>query len=161
MNLVHAFGQTKEEKINDIREKFQKINQDTVYIVKTLNNEQFLDKMTDGGGSLIGYYKGEKIYKIIERVGVSYCVRTFEYYFWEDQLIFVYESELDPLYNESKASFDWGNVNIVFEGRYYFDKGKLIEIKVVGKKRIVDDQEENKERILSTDAKRNIALLKK
>ena len=99
INLSVAFGQTKEDKIIDIREKFQIINQDSSYKTRKIINEQLLKQMTDGGVELTGYLKDGKIYKIIERVEISYCMRTFEYYFWDRQLIFIYEQELDPLLN--------------------------------------------------------------
>ena len=66
ISLSVAFGQAKEDKIIDIREKFQIINQDSLYKTKKLINEQFLEKMTDGGGELTGYLKEGKICKIIE-----------------------------------------------------------------------------------------------
>jgi hypothetical protein len=160
INLSTAFGQTKDEKIKSIREKFQKINQDTSYRTKTLENEEFLDHMTDGGGDLTGYLKDKKIFKIFERVGVSYCVRTFEYYFWDEKLIFIYEKELDFKMNDS-TGFDYEKQTLAFEGRYYFDNGKLIETKTTGAKAIEYDKDENKEKILLADAKRNADLLKK
>ena len=160
ISLSVAFGQVKEDKIIDIRKKFQIINQDSSYKTKNLINEQFLEQMTDGGGELTGYLKDGKICKIIERIGISYCVRTFEYYFWDRQLIFVYEQELDPLFNNSTATFDWTRTSLAFEGHYYFDKGKLIETVMTGKKRIADDLDIDKEKKFTTEANRICNLLK-
>ena len=49
----------------NVQEEVQLIDNEKDYQIKTLNNEQFLDHMTDGGGQLVGYFKNEKISKII------------------------------------------------------------------------------------------------
>jgi hypothetical protein len=158
-NLAIVYGQTGEGKINVIRERFQIINQYESYETKKLINEQFLKQMTDGGGELTGYFKDGEISKIVERVGISFCIRIFEYYFWDGKLIFVYELEIDPLYNDSTGTLDWNNQKIVFEGRYYFDNDKLIESKIIGQKRLPDDIRLNKEKIFLAEAIRNRDLL--
>lgn len=160
LNLSLVVGQTNAEKIKEIRGKFEKINQDNTYELKTLENEQFLDHIPDGGGSLTGYFKDNKVYKIVERIGVSYCVRTFEYYYWDERLILVYEKELDFKMNDGKG-FDYDNQTLVFEGHYYFVNGNLIETSITGKKAIEYDEEENKEKALLAAAKRNVDALKK
>jgi len=137
--LTTSLGQTKNDKVRNIRDKFRTINSEAGYLTKMLTNEQFLEHMTDGGGHLTGYFKNGQIKKIIEWIGLSYCVRTFEYYFWDGQLIFVYEKEEDFPYIEATGSLDHTKLELAFEGRYYFDNGKLIETKVTGKKRIPDD----------------------
>ena len=157
--LTPLFGQTKEEKIKSVREKFQIINSDTTYQTKTLTNEQFLEQMTDGGGELTGYFKNGQIKKIIELVGVSYCVRTFEYYFWDGELIFVYEKEEDFPYIDSIGALDFSKLELAFEGRYYFDSGVIIEVKTTGQKRIPDDDGIDTGKKFLATAKENIQLL--
>ena len=159
--LTTVFGQTEDSKIRQIRDKFRIINTETGYQTKTLTNEQFLENMTDNGGELTGYFKKGQIMKITERVGISYCIRTFDYYFWSGELIFVYEKEEDFPYVDSTASFDYTTLELAFEGRYYFDKGKLIDTKLTGKKRIPDDREIDFEQELLVEAKHNIRLLTK
>ena len=81
-------------KISDIREKVQFINTDTSYVKVTLENNDFLEEMTDGGGQLIGFFKGETISKITERIGLSYAKYSTEYYFWKGQLFFCWKLPL-------------------------------------------------------------------
>lgn len=131
-------GQTQEEKIKSIKEKVEKINQDSSYNIKILRNEDFLDQMTDGGAELKGYRKNGKTYKIVESVGLSYCVRNFEYYLSDEKLIFVYENEQDFPYIDSIARLDYTRLELNFEGRYYFDNEKFIDKKISGLKRFSD-----------------------
>jgi hypothetical protein len=159
--LTTAFGQTKENKIKDIRNKFQTINSDTGYSTKTLINEQFLENMPDGGSELTGYFKNGQIKKIFEQIGISYCIRTFEYYFWDERLIFVYEKEEDFPFDEATGSLDFTKTELSFEGRYYFDSGKLFETKVTGQKRIAYDKEMDLEKEFLAKVKQNIDSLKR
>ena len=130
-------------------------------MTKTLTNEQFLGHMTEGGGELTGYFKTGQIKKIVERIGLSYCVRTFEYYFWDGQLIFVYAKEEDFPYIDSTGTLDYTKLELAFEGRYYFDNGKIIETKMTGQKRVADDKETDIEKELLATAKQNVDSLKK
>ncbi|MDZ7741071.1 MAG: hypothetical protein U5Q03_04795 [Bacteroidota bacterium] len=159
--LMFSTASGQDNKIAEIRHKFKTINQDTTYTTMTLDNEEFLEQMTDGGGQLTGYFKGDTIYKIHERIGVSYCVRTFEYYFWNGQLIFVFEKEDAFPYVDSLATLDYTSTETTFEGRYYFDQGKLIDTKIKGEKRISDDVANFKarEKKLLSSAKDNVDIL--
>jgi hypothetical protein len=160
--VLYLSGQ--DTKIQDIREKFQSINRDKNYTVLTLNNEEFLEQMTEGGGQLTGYFKGDSIYKIHERIGLSYCVLTTEYYFRNEHLIFVFEKEDVFPYIDSLATFDYTRTENTFEGRYYFDKDTLIETKIKGEKLIPDElkyDSQTKEGDLLSSAKKNVDLLKK
>jgi hypothetical protein len=118
--------------------------------------------MTDGGGQLTGYFKGEDIYKIHEQVGLSYCILTTEYYYWDKQLIFVFEKEDDFIYVDSLATLDYSKTKTSFEGRYYFNNGQLISTKTKGQKRINDNirfDSQNKSGQLITSGQKNIDLL--
>ena len=59
--FIVAFAQTKNEQIKSIRKKFETINRDTTLRKITLENEEFLINMPDGGGELTGYYKSKEI----------------------------------------------------------------------------------------------------
>lgn len=159
--LTIVQGQTKDGTTKDIGEKFHRINSDSGYLIKTLENEQFLEHVTDGGGTLTGYFKNGQIKKITERIGLSSCIKTFEFYFWDGELIFVYEKEEDFPYIEAKGLLDYTKLKLVFEGRYYFNNGKLIETKIKGKKRIVDDTGTDMAKELLLIAKQNIDALER
>ena len=56
------FGQT-HSRVNSVRQWVEKINNDTLYTVKKLENEQWMEQMTDGGGELTGYFKDGQLVK--------------------------------------------------------------------------------------------------
>src|SRR6187399_2871529 len=86
-----SIAQDRDEIINDIQNKIEDIHLDTSLKSVTLQNEEFLPQMTDGGGELTGFYKGDKIYRIYQSVGISYGVYITEYYFWKNKLMFVHD----------------------------------------------------------------------
>ena len=57
-----------------VQELIAKIESDTPnFTIKTLENEEFMDHATDGGGSLTGYFKSGELRKIVSWVGLSSC----------------------------------------------------------------------------------------
>ena len=145
----------------NIQEEVQLIDNEKDYQIKTLNNEQFLGHMTDGGGQLIGYFKNGKISKIIERLGLSYGVKTYEYYFLNEKLILVSEKEEDFPDTNNTGTLDYTKVELAFEGHYYFNEEKLITAEITGKKRFPEDAGINLELLFLKRAKENIGLLLK
>ena len=120
-----TFAQT-DRAVNKIRKAVEQINKYTGYTTKTLENEQFLEQMTDGGGHLTGYFKDGKLVKIVEWVGLSICVNTTEYYLQDNELIFVHAHGSQPPYIDSLAAFDYGKLALTMECRYYFKDSKMI-----------------------------------
>ena len=120
-----------------IKKKVQVIDSEKNYQTKTLNNEQFLGHMTDGGGQLIGYYKDGKIYKIEESLGLSYGVKKYRYYFDNLQLILVNEKEEVFPDTDNTGTLDYTKVEPTFQAYYYFDKGKMINYESTGQKNIL------------------------
>jgi len=147
--------------IKKIQEKIQLIDLEKSYQLKTLNNEKFFGQMTDGGGQLIGYFKDGKIYKIIERLGLSYGVKTYEYYFFNGQLISVNEKEEDFPDINNTGTLDYTKVEMAFQGYYYFDNEKLINSKTTGQKRFSENDKTDIEAFLLKIAKENVDLLTK
>jgi len=94
-----------------------------------------MDEMTDGGGSLKGYFKGDAICKIHLWIGLSFGVRQFDYYFDHGKLCFVYETEEDFPYDDKSGTVNQGKLVPAFEGRYYILDGKLLDAKLKGKHR--------------------------
>jgi len=121
-----TFAQT-DRAINKIRKAVEQINKDTGYTTKTLDNEQFLEHMTDGGGKLTGYFKNGKLVKIVEWVGFSFCVNISEYYLKDNKLIFAYTQGSQFSYVDSLAGFDYDKLALTMECRYYFENGKMIK----------------------------------
>ena len=122
---VHA--QTTADKKTAIGHDVAAINTTKDYKKVILQNEEFLGDMTDGGGELTGYFKNQKIEKITEWIGVSNGVYSTEFYFKNEQLIFVYRKFSVYEYNYAKNEFDWNKKNLAFEGRYYFVNSRAID----------------------------------
>jgi hypothetical protein len=156
-----SFGQAKTELIKVIRNDFQAISHDSTLKKKTLENEEFLKNMPDGGGELTGYYKNESIVKIVEWIGLSYGNRTREFYFRRGQLFFVYEKFESFARNDTTGETDFSkSPMITFEGRYYFNNNKLIEQKTSGK-RTFEDATSDIIKELQDAATSNIKLLRR
>jgi hypothetical protein len=117
----------------------------------TLDDEQINEDGSDGGAELKGYFKNEKIVKMFHWLGISYGNRIKEFYFKEDHLIFVYEKF--ESFIQTKNGLDHSKTKTSFEGRYYFNKGKLIEQKITGKKPLLD-KDANIEKELKEEAQR-------
>ncbi len=116
-----------------------------------MDNDYFVDvknEVTDGGQELTGFYNKGQLKKILYSVGLSYGMTTYEYYFSDNELLFVLERQ--DTYSQVKDSM---GLEFVFEGRYYFDKSKLIETKEIGREWFVDERKGNKENEFLADSK--------
>jgi hypothetical protein len=122
-----TFAQTNNDKINKIRKTVEQINKDSGYTIKKLENEEFLEQMTDNGGQLSAYFKKGQLVKIIEWIGLSSCVDITEYYLQDNQLIFTYTKGSEWPYIDSLQTFDENKLNKTMECRFYFDNNKLIK----------------------------------
>ncbi|HWD88577.1 MAG TPA: hypothetical protein VG367_10655 [Mucilaginibacter sp.] len=126
-----------------IRAQVQAINNVKGYKIKTLTNDYFVNEkneVTDNGQELKGYYKDGKLKKLSYYAGLSNCVKTYEYYLDDaGRLIFVFEKEKDFPGLKDGTGLDYSKLVPAFEGRYYFDQGKLIKIKIHGKERSADE----------------------
>lgn len=133
--ITGAHGQMdKDPRIQNIRAIFQRINKDTLKEVEAEYDDEFMDSHpSDNGVTLKGYFKKDTLLKMIEVGGPSYGSVTYVYYFDKGQPVFVFELERRfPPDKEGGLNHDklvWG-----FEGRYYFDKGKLIHKVLKGNK---------------------------
>lgn len=154
------FAQT-DEKVNAIRKIVEQINKDTTYTTKTLDNLQWMEQMADGGGQLTGYFKNGLLVKIVERVGFSSCVTTFEYYMQNNSLLFVYGQEKVFKYDDSISTFNSNIQTIGMECRFYFDNNKLVQSKLTGQTRCSQQPSDADATNLLADCKKYIEQLKK
>ena len=130
-----SVAQSKTALMTAIRQDFQAINADKTLSKRTLSDDEFMENATDGGGELTGYYKKDSLVKIIEWIGLSFGNRTREFYLKNAKLFFVYEKfESFFVKDSAVAEIDHSKVTTTFEGRYYFNKDKLIEQKSSGKR---------------------------
>lgn len=150
-----------DDKVGSIRKTVEEINRDTTYQKKTLDNDQFLEQMTDGGGQLTGYFKNGKLVKVVERIGLSSCVSIYEYYLQNDLVIFVYGQEKVFPYDNETGLFDYQNQILGMECRFYFEKAKLIGSKFDGQTRCANEPSDSQASDLLASCKRYSGLLKK
>jgi hypothetical protein len=134
-----SYGQTKEGLIRNIRESFQKINNDKSLTIVKLQNEDIPGEKSDGGEELTGYFKEDTVCKIYDWIGLSFGVKQYEYFFGHGQLIFIYEIEKGFHIDDSLGTMDQTKLDLIFEGRYYLNNGKLIERKIKGQKRFGEE----------------------
>jgi len=131
-----GYGQTKDEIINNIRTDFQSINRDTTLKKILVEDEDFMEQATDGGGELTGYFKNKSLVKIVEWIGLSFGNRTREFYLKENKLFFVYEKF--QFFLETDSGLNHEKFGSWCEARYYFNNEKLISKKITGKYKIAD-----------------------
>jgi len=139
LNSSILFGQDISDKYPDFIKRVGLINKDQSLNKVTLKNEEFMAQTTDGGGELIGYFKNGQIQKITRKIGLSYGIETYDYYFTNGQLIFVYEILAGFVYNDQTSKFDYTKTKINFIGRYYFKNNKLIDSETTGHNRFEDN----------------------
>ncbi len=149
------YGQ-KEELIKEISLAVEKINTDSTYTVKILDNDYFNKKSgeaPDGGQELSGYYKKGQIKKVVKTFGIS-CGHTIEQFYYEnEQLIFVFvKQEVFPNASDS-SRLDYTKLETKYEARYYFTKGKLIKAKTSGKEAFPNKHVSNRQKELMVMSK--------
>jgi hypothetical protein len=134
-----GFTQEKELIIKDIRVKFKELN-DYKYNKKiVLENDEFIEHMTDGGGILTAYLRNDSVCKIYQWIGLSYGVLKIEYYYWQEKLIFAYRTEemFNHIYFLANDTIELSegemyNLRLCCENRLYFNNDTLVEIKNKG-----------------------------
>ncbi|WP_343746641.1 hypothetical protein [Chitinophaga sp.] len=122
-----------------IREAVGQINRDSTLKQVSLMNEDWMKEMSDGGGSLTGYYKNKLLVKAVRWIGYSSGVEVVEFYFKNNELIFVYEQSDVFYYDEKKGALRTDSLERNFEGRYYFFRKKMIDNTTLGHNRFEDD----------------------
>jgi hypothetical protein len=157
---IFSTGQSVPNIINTIKKEIRIIDIDSSKQKVTLENEEFMKDMPDGGGMMTGYFKNEQVRKIYMWVGLSYGTEINEFYFMNNQLMFVYEQfHAFPLV-KSSGEFDYTRTEITFDGRYYFYHNKIIS-KVTKGHRHFEENTADPARRLLTEAKKDVIMLEK
>lgn len=119
-----------------VHELIAKIESDTPnYTVKTLENEQFMDHATDGGGSLTGYFKSGELRKIVSQVRLSSCYNVNTYYLEKQSLIAVVGIEMDYSYDHATSTIDYNSTFQAYDFAFYFENDLLVGAEFNGKPR--------------------------
>lgn len=153
------FGQTA-ERIAAVRKKVEAINTEKSYRIKKLGNDYFVNvknEVTDGGQELSGYYKNGKLKKIAYSVGLSYGMKTSQYFFSDDELIFVFEKQ-DKFadlkdWSNQVIGLDHAKLESIYTGRFYFENSKLFSTKQTGKEIFSNTDKKSKKAALLKDSK--------
>ena len=153
-------GQDNSPKYPVIQKLVNSINSDKNLKKITLSTDEFLEHTPDGGGELVGYFGNNQIRRISVSVGISIGVRTYDYYFDKEKLIFVHEILDGYLYNDSLGVFDFTKTEMNFSGSYYFKNNKLIDSITIGHNRFEND-ELDIQTVLLNEMNEYLALLKK
>ena len=122
LNFTFGFSQN----LDLIKKEVEKINNTKNFKIKTIPNDYFVDiknEATDNGQELKGYYKNNQLKKISHFVGLSAWNIVTEYYYKDNQLIFILESKYQ-LVSENEVL---ENPKLLYRNRYYFHNNKLIK----------------------------------
>ena len=120
---------TRDSLIRDIRTIFHRINTDTTLRVVSLDEEAFEEAVggaPDNGGDVTGYFKKDTLVKLILSVGPSFGLKDYEYYYDQGRIVFIYEKDQHFPVLKDGSGLDHEKLVVGFEGRFYFNKGKLI-----------------------------------
>jgi len=128
--------------------KAKNIDLDKSFNLKILKNEEFLDVTTDGGGLLKAYYRNKQIVKISLWLGLSYGNSTFDYYFNNKKLFYIYETFNQFIYIDSINGFNYNKTETTFIGKYYFMNDILFDFETTGHNRFEDNKIDPEEILL-------------
>lgn len=120
---------TKDSLIKNIRAAFQRINSDTAFRIESLDVDEFNEAVggsPDNGGEVRGYFKKDTLYKLYLSVGPSFGRKDYEYYYDRGEIVFIYEKDQHFPPTKDDGGLDYEKLVIGFEGRFYFNKGRLI-----------------------------------
>ena len=129
---------------------------DSIY----LENEGFMEQMTDGGGSLTGYFAGDRLLKIKQWVGLSYGIIEQRFYFDGDELIYVQEHEKN-FHIDSNGTDHSRFSDTEFRGDYFFRNNKMIDLVTLGHNRFDIDGNDPEKEFLETAADLKKIILRK
>lgn len=119
-----------------VQELIAKIESDTPnYTIKTLENEEFMDHATDGGGSLTGYFKSGELRKIVSWAGLSSCYTINTFYLEKQSLIAVVGLEMDYNYDHATTAIDYSSSSKAYDFAFYFDNDQLVGSEFAGRPR--------------------------
>jgi hypothetical protein len=136
------------EQIRQIQKSVNVLTSLSITDSAVLEDEDFLENMTDGGSTLTGYFSNGELIKISEWVGLSYGVIQQHFYFAKERLVFVSQTE-DYFYTDT-AGTDHSKFENDFRSEFYFTAEKLLEQVSSGSRRF--NEEKDKEAELLTDA---------
>ena len=122
LNFTIGFSQN----LDLIKKEVEQINNTKNFKIKTILSDYFVkvkNEATDNGQELKGYYKNNQLKKISHFVGLSAWNIVTEYYYKDNQLIFILESKYQLV---SENGF-LEKPKLLYKNRYYFHNNELIK----------------------------------
>lgn len=126
-----GYAQTIEKQIQSIQKKYNEINADTTYRLRSLDAEQ-LASQSFNGAELVGSYQDGELKKTFFDTGKSNGIYYTEYYYSNNELFFAFEIEKQFYYNTASGEWDYDSIPRLYEASYYYVDGELIEARVDG-----------------------------
>ncbi|NSL88247.1 hypothetical protein [Chitinophaga solisilvae] len=123
-----------------IRREVGRISRDTAVIRVTVSNEEVTPPVTEGGVKITGFYKKNKIVKINRWTGMYHGNESFDYYFKDNQLIYVHELYWAFPPDSTGKGLNYRRADRAFEGMYYFQAGKIYDYITTGHNRFENDE---------------------
>jgi len=124
------FSMAQENRIEEIRTQFNYINSQKEYQTFFLENNDYIDHV-DMGITATAFFKNDTLFKVIEKAYFNYYNSTTEYYYWDNELFFVYtvENNYEVILDEDSSflEFNYDKQYESFTGRYYYENGKEIK----------------------------------
>ncbi len=124
----------------------------------TLENDEFLENMTDGGGELTGFFTNNHLIKIELWVGISYGNFKFDYYFQDSELHYIVETFQQYSYDVETDTWNYSKLEQTFRGDYLFQP--TFDYETLGHNRFEND-ELDPEKVLREETMEYVKLLNK
>lgn len=124
IGLVHfSVAQENQEAINTIKDQMEIIDSYIEFETFSLEPEEFMNRMADHGAELNGHYEHQRLKKIIKKIGEPTADIITEFYFWNDQLIYVNYKQrpyFETTNDYGQKVLDYANAFTKFESKHYF-----------------------------------------
>lgn len=159
LSTLSSYSQGFSERHPDIQTFINKVNSEVTSSKKiTVENEELMDQMTDGGGELTGYFTNGEIRKMELRIGLSYGISELEFFYKDSKLFFILETFRQFKYNEENGSFNYSETAQTFRGEYLFTNP--FDYETLGHNRFEND-ELDPEEVLRDEANNYLTIIKK
>lgn len=113
------------------------------YRTKILEDAETVIQADEGPSTLVGYYKNGAIQNITFSIAISGGMITDEYYFADNEVIFIRESEsVFPKGQEAKREYE--SLDVSFQSLSYFNANTLIEKRSWGKETLTSPRKEDR-----------------
>lgn len=104
------------------------------YYPKVIDNA-YVTRATDNGIEVTGYFNVRDLKKITERVGLSSCMLTCNYYLQNGKPVCIQITADDWVYDEKQQSFRHDSVTRVMNYTFYFENYNLLQFTGTGSNR--------------------------